>query len=97
MHILKLVLILYTISKCFVSGGHIWVEDPVLEFQNAKDANNNRQGTIWITFMLQSGLGPDDFIKMTFPEVLGSVNALIFSSAKLNLNPKLLYDSQGNA
>lgn len=64
-------LLLIAILIITVLGGHIWVEDPILEFQNAKDANNNRAGTIWITFMLQSGLGADDFLKMTFPENLG--------------------------
>lgn len=36
--------------------------------------------------MLQSGLGADDFIKLTFPEALGTPNALIFDNQKNNLN-----------
>lgn len=46
-----LIIIIFMIFN-YANGGHIWIEDPVLEFQNAKDLNNNRRGTIWITFML---------------------------------------------
>lgn len=61
-----------------VKTGHIYVDDLLLSYQNAKDENDINQDTIWISFALESGLGENDFIRMTFPEKLGKASAILY-------------------
>ena len=91
---LKCAILLSVFLFSSVMGGHIWVEDPVLEFQNAKDIDNNRNGIIKISFSLESGLGPDDFLKLTFPEDLGdraTTYAVLLDSLNDNLTKDLAH------
>ena len=45
--------------------------------------------------MLESGLGENDYIRFSFPEILGIPNGLIYSNTLVLLNNALLTTAAG--